>query len=572
MPQTYYPSTRMSILLMAALWSMPSRVQAQNFGGDTLLLHQADGQTTHDQFGYSVANAGDIDGDGIDDLILGAPKAPSGNLIRSGSAFVISGADQSVLYRWNGTLDRASFGQSVAAAGDVNLDGYGDLIVGAPAEGRYGKAYVYSGKDGSMLHSWSGTPKNPSLGTSVSSAGDVNQDGHADLIIGAPRADPGGVYDAGSALVYSGKDGYLLYKWGGFRPEDYFGTSVAGTGDVNQDGFDDLLVGAPYPRGSFYDSQPGSAYLYSGADGSILHQWEGESANSDFGHSVARVSDLDGDGISDLIIGAPFAAPNGLRAAGSAFVYSGATGSLIHRFHGQAAKDQFGWAVASAGDIDGNGIDDLIIGANNATPNGKLWAGSAFAYSGVDGALIRQWDGEATRDRLGSSVSSAGDSNLNGRSEVILGAPFASPLGAHEAGTAYVYSFLPFLHANTSTISASSGGTLDMELSFPDSSRFNRYKILISATGTGPTNYGIPIPLSQDSLLTQSFFGDYPFPTHLALQGTLDANGYAWAQITAPAGMPTSLIGNTYYLAAITNPVGELPNYSSVATPLTVLP
>ena len=142
-------------------------------------------------------------------------------------------------YTFDGAANGSRFGDSVAGAGDVNGDGFADVIVGARGAG---SAYVYSGADGTVLRRFDGVAAGDRLGSSVAGAGDVNRDGFADVIVGAPRADAGGMDEAGSAYVYSGKDGTLLWQFDGAREYAYLGSSVDGAGDVNRDGFADLIV------------------------------------------------------------------------------------------------------------------------------------------------------------------------------------------------------------------------------------------------------------------------------------------------------------------------------------------
>jgi hypothetical protein len=561
------------VIALAAQWLLLTTAIAQNIGGNSTTIYQADSKAPHGRFGHSVGNAGDVNKDGYADLIVGAPGTRSGNINPVGSAFVFSGADSSILFRWDGTQDWENFGWFVAGGRDFNQDEYPDLIVTSRyGRDNHGSVQIFSGLDGSQIFRWSGDSGNDLFGNSVSDAGDVDGDGFHDIIIGAPYADPGGRRDAGSAYVYSGENGTLIHQWNGITYEDRMGNSVSGIGDINRDGFDDLIVGSPgkhYPHSS---SPPGKVFIYSGNDGSVLFQLGGEEYGDKFGESLSKMGDLNGDRIQEFIVGAPFASLGNRRRAGSVYFYSGASGSLLRKWDADAPYYNFGWRVSNAGDIDGKGIGDLLIGAFKTSPLGNPEANSAFAYSGLDGGLIHRWDGEAVDDEFASCMSSAGDVTGNGRDEVIFGSPGASPGGSIYAGSATVFGFNPFIQSNTSTISATTGGTLNLDLDFPDAAGGNRYRVLISASGTGPTHYGVPIPLSQDSLLTSTYFGRYPFPTHTSLQGLLDSNGDASASIFASTWIPSALIGSTYFLAAIANQIGNLPEYSSISIPLTITP
>jgi hypothetical protein len=568
------PITRicLSLFLLGAVpcWAQP--LFAAQVGGETQTIFQFDGSAYAEGLGGSVAAAGDVNGDGFADVIVGAASASPGGLPYAGSAYVFSGSTGALLHQFDGSAASDYFGDSVSGAGDVNADGFDDLIVGTPYAdpGGFsyaGSAYVFSGSTGALLYQFNGIAGNDLLGESVSGAGDVNSDGYDDLIVGASGSDAGGLNFNGLANVYSGATGLLLYKFVGYAWAEHFGSAVSGAGDIDLDGFDDLMIGAWGAR-----AHSGTVYVYSGASGLLLFQFDGAADNS-FGQSVSNAGDVNGDGLEDLIIGASSAGPGGWSGPGLAYVYSGSTGDLLHQFEGGAiSSDMRGFPVSGAGDVDGDGFADLIIGAKNRGPVGLLSAGSASLYSGATGALLYKFVGEAIDDRLGCSASGAGDVNGDGFADVIVGASGADPGGNDSAGSAYVFSFHSFLIPNAYSVSAFAGGTLNFQVDFPDAASFNGYKILISATGTGPTNYGVDIPLTRDFMVNRTFLGDYPFQIHTGMQGTLDAFGQATAQIVAPAGLPPSLIGRTYWLAAIASLPGNVPEFSSIAIPIEILP
>ncbi|MEW5875150.1 MAG: MopE-related protein, partial [Candidatus Zixiibacteriota bacterium] len=256
--------------------------------------------------------------------------------------------------------------------------------------------------------------------------------------VGANGADPGGQSSAGSVYVYSGQTGALLWQFDGAAASDSFGSTVSGAGDGNNDGFDDVIVGAlnADPAGL---GNAGSAYVYSGQTGTLLWQFDGAVANDILGFSVSGAGDVNNDGFDDVIVGARQADPGGRIDAGSAYVYSGQTGALLWQFDGAAADDRLGSSVSGAGDVNNDGFDDMIVGAYAADPGGPSFAGSAYVYSGQTGALLWQFDGAVASDFLGFSVSGAGDVNNDGFDDVIVGANGADPGGRSSAGSVYVF-------------------------------------------------------------------------------------------------------------------------------------
>jgi len=540
---------------------------AQTVGGAVEALQTWDGAAADDQFGYSTAAAGDVNADGVQDILVGAWHASPAGLANAGSAFVYSGVDGSLLYQWDGTFAGDTMGKSVSAAGDVNLDGYADVLVGlvgADPNGLDGAGTVllYSGMDGSILQQWDGPNAGDAYGASLASVGDLNGDGLPDVVIGAPGND--------AANVYSGATGTLIYSWSvSSNPTENFGVAVANAGDTNSDGFEDVIIGANWAGGS---SAEGAAYLYSGANGNLLFRFAGLNDGDGLGRAVSAAGDLDNDGFADILIGAPWANSNGKIGSGAASVYSGATQQVIYQWGGEGNGDNFGYSVSNAGDFDGDGQLDVIVGAYFARDQYGLSVGKVSVYSGADGNLLFVEEGAADVRSLGNSVDALGDLNQDGRDDVLVGAYRSNRNGKADSGSVFVFRFNPILSTNTTALSASQGGTIHLDLDFPDAAALENYVTLISATGTGPMVRGIAIPLTPDALLQQSAVGQYPVSTYLNLHGTLNPQGEAAASITFPAGMPQGLIGRTFWLATIAHQLGRLPNYSSVAIPIQVGP
>ena len=402
-----------------------------------------EGEAQGDYFGYSIDIAGDVDGDDFNDIIVGARGNDVGG-IRAGAAYVYSGNNGDLLYAFYGESAYDYFGgyyggKTVSGAGDVNNDGYEDLIIGAYGNdvngNDAGRAYIFSGIDGDTLWTDIGEAPGSYFGIAVSGVGDIDHDGYDDFIVGAT-----GYIESidGKAFVYSGNTGDIIYNLTGGSPySSNYGNAVDDMGDINNDGTDDFIVAAYY-HGSFWNS-PGYVYVYSGTDGALLHVFQGENDADNFGVSISNAGDVNNDGCNDIIIGAPYHTHGGsFSGTGYAYVYSGSDYALLYKFSGEGELDCFGMSVSGAGDINGDGHDDVVIGARQNDSNG-INAGKAYVYSGLDGSLLISFLGKEAGDGLGNAVS--GRSSITGdiSPEIIVGAPFSSINDS--AGFAYVYSF-----------------------------------------------------------------------------------------------------------------------------------
>jgi hypothetical protein len=429
----------------------------------------AEGNQASAYFGYSVSMAGDVNGDGFSDVIIGANAYDDGET-DEGRAFLYQGSASGLLSAASWTAESnqpgAYFGHSVSMAGDVNGDGYSDVIVGAiyydNGEADEGRAFLYQGSPSglSATPAWAAevNQAGADLGISVSTAGDVNGDGYSDVIAGSYYYDNGET-DEGRAFVYYGAPSGLSASssWAaeGNQAEAKWGYSVSTAGDVNGDGYSDVIVGAQvYDNG---ETDEGRAFVYHGsASGlSTSADWtaEGDQTGAEFGCSVSTAGDVNGDGFSDVVVGAP-EYDNGQVDEGAAFVYHGSASGLSPSAIWTAESDQvdvsFGHSVSTAGDVDGDGFSDVIVGA--------FACGRAFVYHGSASGLSPspKWTGEGGQvtSYFGWSVSTAGDVNGDGFSDVIVGAHYHDNNETDE-GAAFVY------HGSASGLSPSSSWTAE---------------------------------------------------------------------------------------------------------------
>jgi hypothetical protein len=406
-------SDRKSLRRVASALPAPALLTTLLLCGDATAqtnLYNKTGTAANDRLGVSVRLAGDVNMDGKPDFIAGAPE--NGNIFSPGEGYarVYSGANGSTIWTLNGLTADDAFGMSVDGAGDVNNDGRADVIVGAPnASGLKGKAYVLSGMTGGILFTFEGDLAGDQLGMTVAGIGDVDNDGRPDVLAGSPLAAGGGTA-RGMVRIYSGMNGSVLTTINGVANNNRFGASADLVGDVNGDGRPDFVVGSYFA----------GAKIYSGMTFGVLQTFTSASVDDRFGFAVAGCGDANGDGALDVIIGAP--QDNNVFNPGTGFarIHSGSTGALIRTLFGGTAGDRFGCSVAGARDIDGDGKAEVIVGADQDTVGAM---GYARVFRGSDGLSIFTFDGLANGARCGVSVDGLGDLEANGSFELIVGQP-----------------------------------------------------------------------------------------------------------------------------------------------------
>ncbi len=413
-------------------------------------------------FGGSVGGVPDLNGDGRGDLIVGAPgEGPSGQggFFR-GSVYVYSGANGALIHEVLSANQQPNglFGDAVAGMPDVNGDGRGDLLIGAPGEtfnGNVGagRAYIFSGATGLLIVALNSPSSevDGAFGDSVAALPDVNGDGVADVAVGAPDEDPGNSpSNCGRVYIYSGATGLLLRKLLPTWPEidGHFGVSVSGLADVNGDLLGDLVVGGFQENPGGAPNECGRVHIYSGATGKRLLTLRspGEEEGGKFGESVGGIPDVNGDGRGDIVVGAPDENP-GLSPSGCgrAYVYSGATGKFLSKLLpiGPELDGNFGVAVAGVADLNGDGRGDVIVGAWNEDPATlPSNCGRVHIYSGATGVRLKTFGTPNPQVDGGFGIAVAGvpDSNNNGKGDVFVGAPGENDGGQPVfAGRAYFF-------------------------------------------------------------------------------------------------------------------------------------
>jgi len=570
------------------------------------------GRQDFDLAGYSVSHAGDFNGDGISDLVISANRAEVSGQLNVGLNYVVFGSNTGFpsgieLININGVNgvvfegEEADYytGNSVSAAGDFNGDGIDDILIGAMraspnGNSNAGSSYVIFGDEDRLpnplplagLNSTNGIrldSSSPSIrsGFSVSGAGDINGDGIDDVIIGAPYSSYPSAGTGASYVLFGNETvppspfdlDSLFYSGGlialGGSGGEASGFSVSGAGDLNGDGMDDLIIGAPgaSPNGNTY---AGRAYVLfgdnaglpsivdlgtiNGLNGIVIN---GEAAGDYAGLSVRAAGDINGDGVDDVIIGAPYADIVG-TASGRSYVVFGSdqplpsplnlsslNGNNGFEVRGEFAGAQFGQSVSGAGDVNGDGLDDIIIGSPFEPTDTKYNVGRSYVVFGkadgfpntLDVATLNGQNGFALEgvvsdEYSGFSVSGAGDFNGDGIDDLVATGPGFGEL----AGVGYVLFGRPSLNLALSKSNGSAG----------------------VSTGE-PTTWTLEI--------SNVGFADI-FDAELTdtLPATVNAASASWsctasAGATCPSSSGSGNINQTFNL-----PVGETLTYSLTAT------
>jgi hypothetical protein len=390
------------------------------FAEEVRIIHEWRGDHAGDELGWIGRAIGDVDADGVTDVMIsGTQNPPYGSTF--GTLRVHSGRSGKLLWRRDGERGWV-LGTSVEAAGDVNRDGVPDVVAGAPG---VGMAMVLSGRDGREIRRMKGDSTEGNFGGAVSAAGDVDGDGHADVIVGASGTSAR-LNGAGRAIVFSGKDGVRLLTLEGEHENDGFGSAVAGGGGRL------LAIGASAAGAA----HQGRVYIYE--TGKTAPRWieDADSTGVALGAMFVSIAgDVDGDGAPDV-----YASDFSNRALGPAtgrvYVYSGASGRTLLTLTGERAGEALGTSASRAGDVDGDGRADLAVGSWQY--GGSAWSGGRITiYSGKDGRVIRRITGRIPGETLGFDSVGIGDVDGDGRSDFLVTSAY-SLVNGPRSGRAFV--------------------------------------------------------------------------------------------------------------------------------------
>jgi len=392
------------LAVLACCCSAAAHAQFVEPGVEVLAAFSA--ENAGDGFGFVAETIGDINDDGAPDYIIGAPGFPAG--ASNGKVYVYSGANGSLLHSIEGSR-HGSLGFSVAGIGDVNDDDVPDYAVGEPFTSN-GGVLIVSGADHQVIRTVTSVA-GALFGYDINSAGDVDHDGSGDIVVGAPAA---GATGEGAVSVVSGKTGAFLWTQPGTTFNASLGSGVSGMGDVNGDLVPDQVVGA-FTAG---DTATGLAFMMSGVDGSVIHTLEPLPTAGSFGWFFAHAAgDVDGDGVPDSYVG-DFGDTALGPGSGRAYIHSGADGSRLQVYDAEFSGDGFGIG-RGAGDINGDGRPDMFLAAYT-NGQGASFGGKGYLYSGRDQGLIRSLTGTTVNGQLGFDAVPVGDVNKDGFDDYLL--------------------------------------------------------------------------------------------------------------------------------------------------------
>lgn len=473
---------------------------------------------------------------------------------------------QTPMLTLQGVFPSGQLGGIVAPAGDVDGDGFGDVIASALYASTNaplsGWSAVYSGRTGAPIHVLPGRAPVQHFGGGAAGIGDIDGDGCDDFAIGALNDGTAGSH-AGRVWVFSGRTATTIYDIPADGPGDIFGNAIDAAGDVDADGVPDFIVGAPENGDPIPNYGAGYAKVFSGRTGAVLHHFTGRSIGFEHGHAVAGVGDVDGDGHADVAVAAVLDDIG--PGVGAAFVYSGRTGALLHTLRGAPRVDHFGVSLAGVGDVDGDGVPDIGVGCVELTSGVP---GHVSIFSGRTGARVRYVAGSAPSDMFGMSVCAVGDLDRDGFADFATGAPGAR----NSFGAAYVYRGRDGSLLRT-IVGKTRGGAFTFPMAAADINRDGYVDLVIGERGAAQSLGRVYVVSGVNATALGIGCADYAPAPHLS--ATTPRVGTNWSHFTAGAAPNTAAVlfaspvpatpmllgrsGCTYYLdPAVTFVLGTL--------------
>jgi hypothetical protein len=417
---------------------------------------------------------------------------------------------------------------------------------------------------------WVGGLRGENFGWSALGIVDVTSDGRGEYLITSPLSDLGQGTDSlnGEVECFSGATGGLVWRYSG-QADELLGKALALGPDLTGDLIPEILVAA---GGAYVGSERlGKVHILDARTGNWLRTLDGLPTigpyTPDFGSALGTSAHLDSDAVPDILVGADYATTAAGNEAGYVAAFSGASGQLLWRHDSDVPGAQLGTSVSGLDDLDLDGYTEVLVGAPGLSTYHPSGIGEALVLSGRDGSMLwRIATSPAHYQDYGWVVRGYGQ---NGRLDhALISEPWLGPVSD---GAIHVVEFQPFLEPSDLSISSASGGLVHYHLDFPQSEAGIPYALLVSASGRGPTLLGgLSVPLTQDTALERCIANRYP-PEFLLPRGVLDAQGDADAGLMIASGRLNAFIGRTIQLAAVTG-ISGTGRLSSIAIPLTVRP
>lgn len=526
------------------------------------------------EFGSALAAGQDLDGDGLPDFVVAA-RGLLQNGSMPGAAVALSGANAAELWLFLPPTGSGAAGAAVSFVPDLDGDGIADVLVGAPlskspAVGSTGAVFVLSGASGHLLNTvygLSGGPSGEMFGSTLLGLADVDGDGAGDFAVGVPGAwEPTQQFlAAGRVDIYSGRSGTLLGRVWGAQEGEELGASLALYEDLTGDGTPELLAGSPGFMTSTQWPYPeeGSVALLDARHGRILDRLIGQ-LDEELGARVLAVPDFDGDGLPEIAAaGRGPDSSSSYYPRGTVTLFSSRTRRRLWQRTGDDGQ-RLGDQLALGTDSDGDGFAEIVTT--------RAWSYSApsalLVLASSDGRVLWEIPFPKPYGSYQGGLAADFDLDVDGRPEI---ATSDWEFGGTTAdGAVGLLRLDPWLRASDTILSAGAGGTVTYAVDFPDHAGGLGFALLGSLTGTGPTVLaGVALPLTEDGLLRRMLAGQAP-PFLVGTPGVLDARGDATVLLQAPPGALATWIGRTFFGAALA--YGPKPVLASAAVPLVIDP
>ncbi|MAW62044.1 MAG: hypothetical protein CMJ94_14600 [Planctomycetes bacterium] len=559
-------SPLLSLLGLAAL-APGALAQA---GGLWSELDETRGPELRSHYGFSVAFLDDLNGDGVSEILVGAPLATNGSTTSDGYAEVLDGATRAVLRTHLGVSSPGgALGYETTRLGDLDGDGIGDYALGEPngsaSRDRIGLVHAYSGATGDLIWTAEGSQPWADFGAEIVATADVSGDGIPDLVV-SERDWSRSIFEQyfGRVHLLSGADGSRLHTLHGAETRDQLGQRIGLIGDLDGDGVQELGI---HRRGPAYDT-PGYLAIYSLMSMERLTELVGPPAQifdlTGWGQSFCGLGDLNGDGHDEFAITAETEDAFPWVNSGSVTVYDGRTAELVWKRKTDVNYGYFGRQIANAGDQDGDGVPDLLV-----SEPGRYPGGAVHLLSGVDGRRLAVLEGEGNSDVWGFALDAGADLDGDGISEFLIGALEDDVFRTFE-GRLEVVSWNRLITPSARVASNGQGGSLSIDAHFPASEAGASYQLMLSTSGTGPVFVqGLAVPLTRDQLFGRSNRGKLGSNFANAV-GTLNAAGDAQIDFAWAPGHFTGQVGRSYWACVVSFDAAG-PRLASAAAAITIV-